>query len=231
MAIHRAPRPEDHFTQIHNDVLRDDRLSYRARGILAAILSRPDDWATSAEALARSGPEGRDAIRTALQELEDAGYLVRERKQDTRGRWSTAQVIYDRPQSDGQPALFDPPTTDFQASVNQPSVSQASIEDQHEHLPPTEVAGKEKPPAQVIAEAVYEHAQKMVNFMAVRQVAARALKVKVGNASPTPDQIVRTMCALYDQGRPLTLSVVGQALSRSSVRETNGDHWAQGGEF
>jgi hypothetical protein len=235
MAIHRATRPDNHFTSFHNDVLRDDRLSYRARGILVVILSHSDGWSTSSEALASNGKEGRDAVRTALQELEDAGYLRRERRQDSQGRWATQQVIYDRPHLDEQPALFgaesQEPTTDFQASVYQASVSQASIETPEELPSPSEKGGKVKPPADLIATAVYDHAQGMVNYMAVRQVAGRALKVKVGSTNPSADTIASTMCALYDQGRPLTLSVVGQTLSRTSVRETNNDHWAKGGEF
>lgn len=239
MAIHRAARPETHFTQIHNDVLRDDRLSYRARGVLAVILSHTDGWTTSSEELARKGKEGRDAIRSALQELEDAGYLVRERYQDPGGRWATRQVIYDRPALDVQPALFSQvaPTTENQASVNQSSVNQSSVfqallEEHPEQPSPSEKGAKPKPPADQIATAVYDHAQGMANYMAVRQVAGRALKVKLaGNVTPTVDQLIRTMCDLYDKGRPLTLAVVGQALGRSSAKDTNQEHWAQGGEF
>ena len=233
MAIHRASRPEHHFTQIRNDVLRDDRLSYRARGLLAVILSHADGWSTSSEALARAGKEGRDAIRTALQELEDAGYLLREKRRDAQGRVATHQVIYDTPNLDTQPALFpgmEPPGTDNQASVNQASDSQAPIED-HQEEPSPKGEGRTPPPAHVIATAVYDHAQGMVNFMAVRQVASRALKVKLGRTTATPDQIIRVMCQLYDQGRPLTLSVVGQSLARGGFKETNQDHWANGGEF
>lgn len=233
MAIIRAARPENHFTQIRNDVLRDDRLSYRARGLLAVILSHSDGWGTSAEELARRGAEGRDALRTALGELEDAGYLVREKRQDSQGRWATHQVIYDTPNLDAQPALFPQvaptpgnPPSENQPSENPPSVSQALIED-HQEEPSPKGEGRPQPPPHVIATAVYDHAQGMVNFMAVRQVAARALKVK----GATVERVTAVMCQLYDQGRPLTLTVVGQAISRGSFRETNGDHWANGGEF
>jgi len=231
MAIHRAARPESHFTSLHNDVLRDDRLSYRARGILAVILSHTDGWSTSAESLAEKGREGRDAIRSALGELEDAGYLKRERVQDDRGRWATRQVIYDRPQAEEQGALFavtEPPTTGFQSSVNQPSVSQASIEDQEENNSPTGSSGaKPKPPATLVAEAHYEHVQGMCNFMAIRGIAARALKVQ----GTTVESVTAAMNTLYDQRRPITFQTVGQQLGASSARTTNQDHWAAGGQF
>lgn len=97
MTIRRAPRPESHFTQIHNETLRDARLSYRARGILAAILSYPDDWTTTSESLAAQGAEGREAIRTALADLEKLGYVERTKKQDALGHWSTEMVVFDRP--------------------------------------------------------------------------------------------------------------------------------------
>ncbi len=97
--IIRGQRKKTNFTVIGNDVLRDDRLSYRARGLLACILSRPDNWRTSADSLAREGKEGRAAILTALKELEDAGYLVRTRVQDKAGLWRTHSTVYDEPRN------------------------------------------------------------------------------------------------------------------------------------
>lgn len=96
--IVRAPRPADHFTVLHNATLRDTRLTWKARGLLAYLLSLPDNWRVSSEHLRRVGPDGRDAVRTALTELEACGYLTRTRRQDTRtGRWTTVTTVYDRP--------------------------------------------------------------------------------------------------------------------------------------
>jgi hypothetical protein len=99
--IIRTARPQTKFTIIKNSVLTDDRMSFRARGILAAILSRPDDWRTSSETLAKQsgGREGRDAIRTALKELEACGYLIRRKEKHPKtGQFSTNYYVFDEPQ-------------------------------------------------------------------------------------------------------------------------------------
>lgn len=97
MSIVRAPRPDRDFMVIRNGLIRDERLSYRARGLLVAILSRPDDWRTTSEQLAREGKEGRDAIRACLRELETAGYVVSTRVANERGQWSTERQVFDEP--------------------------------------------------------------------------------------------------------------------------------------
>ncbi len=97
MTIVRAQRPQNKFAIIRNEVLQDERLSFRARGVLANILSRPDNWRCSAWDLAHEGREGRRAILTALTELEDHGYLKRQRKQNERGQWVTESYVFDAP--------------------------------------------------------------------------------------------------------------------------------------
>lgn len=97
VTIVRSERPESGWTVMSNEVLRDSRLSYRARGILAAILSRPDNWRTTSDQLAADGKEGREAVRTALNELEAAGYLTRQKIQEADGRFCTITTVFDRP--------------------------------------------------------------------------------------------------------------------------------------
>lgn len=114
--IRRSARPA-RFTILDNDVIQDDVLSFRALGLLVYILSKPDHWTISAEQLADSHEEGRDAVRAALRALEDARYIRRERTQDERGRWHTHTVVYDRPvgrtikavsTNDGFPVVGEP---------------------------------------------------------------------------------------------------------------------------
>lgn len=99
--IKRAPRPDSGFLILRNDVARDERLSYRASGLLTSILSRPDNWTVTAERLAAERPngEGEKAVRATLRELEAAGYLVRQRTRGADGRFGWVQMVYDTPQT------------------------------------------------------------------------------------------------------------------------------------
>jgi len=123
--IRRSPRPTNHYTVIRNDVIRDSRLSFRARGLLIAILSRPDNWTVRSSQLAAETTEGRDAIRTALNELQNCGYLKMERVRLENGQFTTIQVVYDVP---FEPHEVPQPEPGNQASGNQASVFQASLE-------------------------------------------------------------------------------------------------------
>ncbi len=97
MSIIRSPRVESNFSVISNSVIRDTRLSYRARGILLDILSRPDNWRVSADSLARTGCEGRHAILSALKELREVGYMRTEKLRKDNGQFETVSIVYDTP--------------------------------------------------------------------------------------------------------------------------------------
>jgi hypothetical protein len=91
--ILHGPRPDRDFTVLPNSVLRDEWLSYRARGLLAYMLSQPPDWEVSSSRLAIESGEGRDAIRTALRELTNAGYVRLLKEQDNGGRWQSHYIV------------------------------------------------------------------------------------------------------------------------------------------
>jgi biotin operon repressor len=114
MSIIRSPRLESNFSVISNSVIRDSRLSYRARGVLLEILSRPDNWRVSGDSLARSGKEGRDAILTALKELRDCGYIRTVTNRLPNGTFETINYVYDSPQ-DVVPSPENPTTASVEA--------------------------------------------------------------------------------------------------------------------
>jgi hypothetical protein len=64
------------FTRVPNTLLRDSRLSFKARGILVMILSH-GKWDATNEWIQSQGLEGREAIRSAVKELIQHGYCRR----------------------------------------------------------------------------------------------------------------------------------------------------------
>jgi hypothetical protein len=96
------------FVLIENEAIRDPRLSFRATGLLAFLLSFPDDTRFSRDQIRRLKPDGVRGIRSALIELGQAGYLTHEHERDRWGRWRTASFIYETPRGTGE-AFHLPP--------------------------------------------------------------------------------------------------------------------------
>jgi hypothetical protein len=115
MSILRVQRTKG-YTTIPNAALCDERLSFRARGVLAFLLAKPDDWEIRTTGLQDYSPkktqdgdnvtEGRDVMRKALKELKAAGYLSQEPEQyrsDTgKMLWETVTTVRDFPEPESQ---------------------------------------------------------------------------------------------------------------------------------
>lgn len=90
------PSEQKGYGLLRKEALLDSRLSYRARGILAYLLCTDDLGHTDSNHLAQYGKEGRDAVRSALKELEELGYIYRKRVQNpSTGMWSTVTTVTD----------------------------------------------------------------------------------------------------------------------------------------
>lgn len=81
MTVHRLAlyRSDDPYTRVPNSTVRDPRLDLKARGLLLIMLSKPDGWRFTERNLADDAGVSRQQVRTAIETLSDAGYLVRER--------------------------------------------------------------------------------------------------------------------------------------------------------
>ena len=117
MAVFRVERTSD-YTVMSNYHLRDKRLSLKAKGLLSQMLSLPEDWDYTLAGLCYINRESKDAIRTAIHELEQAGYIHRRQTTDSGGKFAgNVYTIYERPQGppSGEPSSEKPlsgnPTT------------------------------------------------------------------------------------------------------------------------
>lgn len=100
MAVIRPPLPTDGFTIISNSWLRDSRLSMRAKGLLAYILTHTSGHRLTTEQMVAESTDGRDAIRAGLNELQLAGYLIRQQHRGDGGKIVSVDFILQEP-SDG----------------------------------------------------------------------------------------------------------------------------------
>lgn len=75
--IVRVKKRENPFVMIDKTGLHDVKLSWKAKGLLAYLISLPDDWKVHERELATHSKDGRDSTRAALKELMENGYVVR----------------------------------------------------------------------------------------------------------------------------------------------------------
>lgn len=75
------------FTQVANSVLNDKKISAKAKGLYAYLYSKPEGWDFAIDRIALDFTDGRKAINNGLKELEEYGYLLRERQ-------PTGRVVY-----------------------------------------------------------------------------------------------------------------------------------------
>ena len=98
MAVFRVERNTG-YTVMSNHHLRNKELSLKAKGLLSQMLSLPEDWDYTLAGLSYINREKIDAIRTAIWELEKAGYITRRQGRDEKGKMTAIEyTIYEQTQ-------------------------------------------------------------------------------------------------------------------------------------
>lgn len=97
MRIVRAARL-DSYDIVPRELVRDTRLSFRAKGIAIRLLSNVDGFSMTSQDLAKQSPrEGRDAVLAAMRELIQVGYMRHTKERLPNGQFRTVLMISDRP--------------------------------------------------------------------------------------------------------------------------------------
>ena len=92
MAVFRIEKTRD-YTVMANHHLRNRLLSLKAKGLLSLMLSLPEDWDYTTKGLARICRDGVDSICSTVKELEEHGYIIRQRIRNEKGQMTTVEYI------------------------------------------------------------------------------------------------------------------------------------------
>ena len=99
MAVFRVEKTRD-YTVMANHHLRNTELSLKAKGLLSLMLSLPEGWDYTTKGLARICKDGVDSICAGVRELEDHGYVVRERIRNPNGQLGAIEyTILEQPRT------------------------------------------------------------------------------------------------------------------------------------
>ncbi len=109
---------ESQFTQIHNAWIRDPNISYKAKGLLTYLLSHEIGYTITIGQIIRESGDGKQAVRSALEELIQAGYLETQRTTDERGyNAGLAYFIKDPQNPKSENPTLDNPTLDNRTAL------------------------------------------------------------------------------------------------------------------
>lgn len=116
---------ERDYTQMANEFLKDARLSWKAKGIIAYVQMLPDNWVLNMRDLTNRATDGRDSLYSGIKELEKYGYCEKQMKRNPDGTIAGyAYEICDK-------AIFEPctenPVTDAPQTENPDTVKPDTV--------------------------------------------------------------------------------------------------------
>jgi len=137
MAVFRIEKTQN-YTVMSNHHLRNAALTLKAKGLMSQMLSLPENWDYTLKGLSFINRESVEAIRTAVLELEAAGYITRRQTRDGKGKMSNIEyTIYEQPQKQDAPELDKPP---FSPSCDFPITDKPTTENPLSDSPTSENA-------------------------------------------------------------------------------------------
>lgn len=125
-----------------NELLNSEALSLKAKGLYVLIQSKPDNWSFSALRISKQNKDGIDSIKSALKELELAGYLKRLPARDENGKWDgydyilRAKPLKETPLVE-KPSMENTPTLS-KKDISNKDISKKEVEKRRKTLSPAE---------------------------------------------------------------------------------------------
>jgi hypothetical protein len=98
MATYRTEKNKDNpFVMVDKFFIKDDRLSWKAKGLMVYFLSLPDDWEVYESEVTKHAGDGLRSTRSGIKELIEAGYIIRQRVRDGGQFKGYEYTVYEHP--------------------------------------------------------------------------------------------------------------------------------------
>lgn len=78
---------DNNFTQVSNSFLRDNNISFKAKGLFCYMFSMSDGWNFTMQSIAAQQNDGLSSIKSAMDELKQYGYIVYEKHANGKGTY------------------------------------------------------------------------------------------------------------------------------------------------
>lgn len=137
-AVHDKNNP---YVIINKNILSDNRLSWKAKGIWLYAFSRPDDWQFYEADIINQSIDGKESVRNGLKELQSCGYLHKTQARNEKNQFSNAEwYFFETSKSEEEIKKMFPktenPSTGTQTAENQPLLSKEGTKYRNNYYPP-----------------------------------------------------------------------------------------------
>lgn len=209
------------FAALYREVAQDVRLSLEARGLLLLMASLPKNWEYSVAGLAKKAGCGKDKLRRVLGELENVGYLAREQRHDSGGKFSgNVYVIQDdAPPLSGKPDNGKTRQRMCPSSAN-PTQQNRDLTVEEKNIPPKAPQGGKRPSKYDLAQDAKPILRRYVGQdRQLAQALGALIQVRVAkkavNSAQAISMLLRELDKLSQGRREDKLLILAQSVTNS----------------
>jgi hypothetical protein len=193
-------RKKRNFTILDNSIFKNDTLSLKAKGMLCTLLSLPDEWEYSISGLATLCADGKAAVRSALNELEENGYFKRVERRENGQFKGYDYIIYEDPTAEEPTSENATSSECTQLNTKQLNTKESNTK---EYTPLTPQGGNRGLKA-IVEELPSETREAVQGFIEMRKkirapLTERALRMSIKKAMELSGGDVQTFIAIFDQ--------------------------------
>ena len=112
--IIRVSKDKDNpYVMVNKGYLEDVELSFKAKGLMTYLLSRPNDWKVYISHLKKVSTDGRDSVINTIKELMEKGYIIRSETLKVKGKYTGYKyTVFESPKNRNGLTVTEKPTTD-----------------------------------------------------------------------------------------------------------------------